>query len=252
MNFKNLSLFSLLLVVSSHTIVRSEFENTYTDTAKLISRLKRAPMFSCKGGAASVIDGALLVWTCPVLIVSGICSNERREWGFSRRSPINWLVIDSVRHNLWYNDDKDLSSDESNISDVILEPIIFAAANKSLRVGLDKLNEYDVVKNITQSIPGDHDNLICRNSRMVAAAFVARGGRILFQEGVSGLNGENGTKFLKQAGMQVGSELTEVYIVNPIVDKVVGNDDCLSGDILKVGLNAAAFYALSSLVSDRK
>lgn len=230
MDVKNLFLFTLLFFISEHSLRGSEF--TYADTVKLISKLPlhkhvlTSQWWNKQKEMSENFNGIILATTCCFLGIFNPWSAKYKKCKIYKNSMLETSpVIDSMKHNLWYNDINFVSSDEQ----LILEPVFFGIANSVL------------------SSDFHSSNFMRRNQRIVTAAAVARGGSILLTEGINGFNTKNGKKFLKQASMHVGSEFAELYVVNPLVDKIVDNDDSLSS-ILKVGLNAAALYAFNSFV----
>lgn len=159
-------------------------------------------------------------------------------------------VVNVMKNHIWYSPEfKDISKNKhhSGLGSVI-QPVTFAAADFGIKKSAEKLNEFDSVKSITQSIPEQHRTFVYKNGKMVAASFVAHVVRNV-TEG-QGLTTDL-TKFAQAAEMQVAAEGFEEYAVTSISDRLLGKEQSTTKDVLNIGLTVAGFVALNTIACSK-
>lgn len=111
-----------------------------------------------------------------------------------------------------------------------VEPMLFGGTYFMLDVGAKKMGENDSVKQFTQNIPP----LVGENVKFAFAAGTARTINTLVLDGKRGINSQGFQDFGKGLMFQVSGEVAKEYIIKPVVDGVLGDEESLAKDTLNV------------------
>ena len=201
-----------------------------------------------------------------VMGIHGIVPNQYatdKEWikfikyaygGYVYGSYLKSSPINQARQYIWYTYQSESELVSRDTIACLAEPLVYAVIDSNVEAGVNKLNGFDCVKNITKNIPQKHRSFIADNGKLVFGAAINRAWRVYTDQDIAGFSGEKLDKnlkvFAKDASMQVGCAVVEEYAIKPIVKNII-NEDSLSRDVVSVvsaALNVAAYSAIISLV----
>lgn len=145
-----------------------------------------------------------------------------------------------MKHQIWYKRD---GSVKRNPWGDTAESIVFKAADSTINYVGHSLNQFESVKSKTDLLSEKSRHFFFKNGKMVTSAAFGRAGRVLVEEGKSGLNSKNLQEFGKDAFRNVTAELTNEYIA-PTVANWIPIDKDLAKGIVNIG----AFIAINSFL----
>jgi len=235
---------------------------TYADVYKMCGRVYKykdvdfsKSNYKFNGRWLTTVEDASIA--LPVIVAFSPYGILSRESGFSPQSrermerSLDSTFLNTLRHHIWYKRDASCYNDttyKGTLTGEVFETALFASTDFSIKTAANKLNEFDFIRSKTKNIPEKPRSILFKNGKMVVSAAIARSGRILIEEGMEGFNPENGTQFLREAGLQVGLD-TLGHAIDYTVNHYCGDEkDSVKRDLLAASLNLGALWLMKSII----
>jgi hypothetical protein len=269
------NVFLLSVILSSYGMIQSEY--SYMDTIRMsdnfvhdltkqrdalcrvnlkksallyigIKRKNTAPYLeACKKIDQIVSKPILIILLSDLKIANDLRENAPIHFKPNLQTPEDTLSnLEKYLH--WYSNNNDLKT----AKDILVNMGTYKCSEFIVEKGMDKISEYDSVKQITEKISPKDRQFIANNGNLLFSAAGTRLVNVIKKEGLDGVNTTNALNFTKDATTQIGCYATEAYLLNPIADKVMGKEQSLSKDMFSFALNYAAYYTICSAAGSKK